>query len=80
MSFPNTPGIAKATIIRHMQIPSQDPQRVGQFDFMVMYKTDGGHQFSFTIPKKEPTPEEVDLAIRQDFEKQKRFINRDVNL
>jgi len=80
MSYPNPPQPLKATIVRHLLAPSQDPQRIGQFDFVAIYAVNNGQQFTVIIPKRDPTEAEVDLAIKADYEKQKRFINREVNL
>jgi len=81
MSYPTqaqTP--AKLRIVSHGNAPSTDPTRAGQLDFFVIYSPDTMHRFTVIIPQKDPTPEQVDQAIREDYLKQQRFINREVSV
>ncbi len=82
MSYPTTPAAQnnKAVIISHGLVAARDPNRTGQLDFIVRYQVGPNHQFTVIVPKEHPTPAEVDIAIQQDYTKQKQFINREVNI
>lgn len=81
MSYnPTQSGPTKVNIVSHGLAPSQDANRAGQMDFYVIYQLDPLHRFTLFFPKKDVSEIEIDQAIRQDFQKQKALINREVQV
>lgn len=83
MSTPNTqqPQTPNAQIVSILDVPSVVPNRAGKMDALITYRVDPLHSFTITLPAEDATdPNKVDAAIRQDYQKRKVFINRNVSL
>lgn len=79
-------AIYKAVVTNHGPALSTDPQRPQALDTIVNYRIldatnkPTGYAFSVRIPKENPTPQEVQQAIQQDYSKQKQLMNLEVSL
>jgi hypothetical protein len=72
--------VKEVEIVSTVDIPSQDPKRIGKFDVLVTYRVDMLHTFSVRIPKEEATTTKIEEAIRNDYAKRKELIGRKVKV
>lgn len=77
MSYSNPQLPPKFMLVRHSPVLSSDPARPGQIDWLQIYKVNGGQEFTVIVPKTKPTPQEVEAAVRADYDHQKQFIGRE---
>lgn len=72
--------MAAVKIIDARQIVNPGGPRVGQVDTLVTFQDENGDQRMVTIPKPDPTEEEVRLAIRKEIESRSKLIGRSVTV
>jgi len=60
-------------VIKAWRIPSADPNRLGKFDWLVIYQLDPMDRHIVTIPKETPTEGDIKEAVRKDIEERGKF-------
>jgi hypothetical protein len=77
---PGTPEPITGTVLSILQMPANDPKRLGQTDTIITYQISPQHIFQVRIPKATVTTADVDAAIKQHFATVKPILGRTVNL
>lgn len=65
----STPSKMNYEVISAIDIPSQDPNRVGKMDMVINYRIDPLHSFSIKIPAETATKTVVQAEIEKDLKK-----------
>ncbi len=72
--------MANVKIIDSRQIVNPGGPRVGQVDTLVTFQDEAGDQRMVTIPKTDPSEEEVRAAIRKEMETRQKLIGRSITV
>ena len=70
----------KVKILDIRTVPSVDPERLGKLDTLVTYQVDNFRVYVLRIPKEEVSEEDLKKYIREDLEKKKRFVGRELTV
>jgi len=66
----------KVTVLDLLEIPSSVPERIGKFDVIIIYRTEDGKVYSFSVPKEEFSEEKLPELIREDLERRLKIIGK----
>ncbi|MHC1600503.1 MAG: hypothetical protein ACXQS5_06775 [Candidatus Methanospirareceae archaeon] len=70
----------KVKILDIRTVPSVDPERLGKLDTLVTYQVDNFRVYVLRIPKEEVSEEDLKKYIKEDLEKKKRFVGRELTV
>ena len=70
----------EAKILSVIDVPATDPNRMGKLDARITYQVDPLHIFAVQVPAENLTPEIEDAAVRADYAKRSKLINRSIKL
>mgnify|MGYP001626242078 CR=1 FL=1 len=74
------PPRPKAVIVGVYEIPATSPSRLGETDTLVVYKVGNTGTFQVKIPKSNPTPQEIQAAIKEDYKKKGSIVGTTIEL
>ena len=70
----------KVKILDIRTVPSVDPERLGKLDTLVTYQVDNFRVYVLRIPKEEVSEEDLKKYIREDLEKKKQFVGKELTV